>query len=71
MVPLPQILAELVMALGAALLGASVLALVRARRVPGHDEPVRAPARGRVVINAFIGLVVLVWGFASFITGGS
>ena len=71
MVPLPQILAELVMALGAALFGASVLALVRRRRVPGEDQPVQAPARGRVMINGFIGLVVLVWGLASFITGSN
>ena len=68
MIPLPQILAELVMALGGALLVASVLALVRARRAPGTGEEVRATARGKLVINAFIGLVVLVWGFASFVT---
>lgn len=68
MIPLPQILAELVMALGGALLVASVLALVRARRVPGSGLQVRATARGRLLVNAFIGLVVLVWGFASFIT---
>lgn len=68
MIPLPQILAELVMALGAALLVASVLAMVRPRREPGTGQPVRATARGRLLINAFIGMVVLVWGFASFIT---
>ena len=69
MIPLPQIIAEFVMALGAALFGASVLSLVRPRRVVGSDEPVRPPARGKVLINAFIGLVVLVWGLASFLTG--
>ena len=66
MIPLPQILAEIVMALGAALFGASVLALVRPKRVGG--EEVRVTARGKLLVNAFIGLVVLVWGFASFIT---
>lgn len=71
MIPLPQILAELIMALGAALLGASVLALVRPRRDPQTGEVVRAQARGRILINAFIGLVVLVWGLASFVTSGS
>lgn len=71
MIPLPQILAELIMAIGAALLGASILALVRPRRDPTTGEVVRAQARGRVLINAFIGLVVLVWGLASFLTSGS
>lgn len=64
MIPLPQILAELIMALGGALLVGSVLALARSRTAPG--APVRA--RGRVLLNAFIGLVVFVWGFASFVT---
>ena len=68
MIPLPQILAEVIIALGGALLGASVLALVRPRiRTDGAQE--RPQARGRVVVNAFIGLVVFVWGLASFLTG--
>lgn len=67
MIPLPQIIAELIMAVGAALLGASVFALVKPKRAPDGEE-VRATARGRLIINAFIGAVVLVWGFASFIT---
>ena len=64
MIPLPQILAELIMALGGALLVGSIVALVRSRTEPG--APVHA--RGRVVLNAFIGLVVFVWGLASFVT---
>lgn len=71
MIPLPQILAELIMALGAALFLASMWALVRPRAPRDGEEPVLPPARGRVLINAFIGLVVLVWGFASFVTHGS
>ena len=71
MVPLPVILAELIMALGAALLGASMLALFRPRRDPDTGQPVRAQARGKVLINAFIGLVVLVWGLASFLNAPS
>lgn len=67
MIPLPQILAELIMGLGAALFGASIFALVRPRRASDGEE-VRVQARGRVLINAFIGLVVFVWGFASFVT---
>lgn len=69
MIPLPQILAELIMGLGAALFGASVLALVRPRRSPDGDQ-IRPQARGKVLVNAFIGLVVLAWGLASFLTGG-
>jgi len=67
MIPLPQILAELIMAVGAALLGASVLALVRSRVGPDGQE-IRPQARGKIIVNAFIGLVVLVWGLASFLT---
>lgn len=65
MIPLPQILAELVMALGGALLVASVFALARPQRGPGGE--LRVQARGRVVANALIGLLVFVWGFASFV----
>lgn len=70
MVPLPQILAELIMALGAALLFANVYALLRPR-LRGDQEAPRVQARGRVLVNMLIGLVVMVWGFASFVAGGS
>lgn len=65
MIPLPVIIAELIFALGAALMLANVWALVRPR-----FDPDAAPlkARGRVVANALVGAVVAVWGFASFIT---
>lgn len=66
MIPLPQIVAELVMALGGALLFANVLALVRPRTGP-DGEPV-APPRGRALVNIGIGMVVFVWGLASFLT---
>jgi len=71
LVPLPQILAELIMALGAALLFANVYALVRPRLRGGREPAPQVQARGRVVINMLIGLVVMVWGFASFVAGGS
>jgi hypothetical protein len=67
MIPLPQIIAELIMALGGALFLANVWALLKPA-VRGGVKPV---ARGRAVVNIFIGLLVLVWGFASFITHGS
>lgn len=70
MIPLPQIFAELMMALGGALALANVWALVRPHVRPGAPAPARIQARGRVMINAFVGLVVFVWGFASFVTKG-
>ncbi len=67
MIPLPVILAEIIMALGAALLFANIWALVR-EKVRPDQKPVRPVNRGRAITNALIGLVVLVWAFASFIT---
>ena len=65
MIPLPIIIAELITALGAALMLANLWALARPR-----FDPDAAPlkARGRVIVNALVGAVVAVWGFASFIT---
>lgn len=71
MVPLPQILAELIMALGAALLFANVYALLRPKIRPGGAGGPKVQARGRVLVNMLIGLVVMVWGFASFISGSA
>ncbi|TMK50772.1 MAG: hypothetical protein E6G59_09630 [Actinobacteria bacterium] len=68
MIPLPEILAELVMALGGALLAANAWALLRPVVRPSSPGPGRAPARSKVLINMAIGLVVFVWGLASFIT---
>ena len=68
MIPLPEILAELVMALGGALFAANAWALLRPVVRPTSPGPGRAPARSKVLINMAIGLVVFVWGLASFIT---
>lgn len=87
MIPLPVILAEIIMALGAALFGANAYALYRSRRMhqppsrggdvgdemedrpqgPQLEPPPRVHARGRVVVNMLIGLVVFVWGLATFL----
>lgn len=67
MIPLPQIVAELIMAAGAALLVANLWALLRPRLRPDAPPP-RQPSRGRALVNSAIGLVVFVWGLASFLT---
>jgi fumarate reductase subunit C len=66
-IPLPQIVAEIIMALGGALLAANVWALLQPRLRP-EKVPAKPVNRGRAVTNAIIGLVVLAWGFASFLT---
>ena len=68
MIPLPEILAELVMALGGALLVANAWAFLRPVLRPNSPGPGRPQARGKVMINMAIGLVVFVWGLASFLT---
>ena len=68
MIPLPEILAELVMALGGALLAAMAWALLRPVVRPSSPGPGRPQALGKVLINMSIGLVVFMWGLASFIT---
>ena len=68
MIPLRQIVAELVMALGGALLVANVWALLRPIVRPDAPRPARAPSRGRALVSAGIGLIVLAWGFASLVT---
>jgi len=67
MIPLPQILAEIVMALGGALLVANAWALLQPRFRP-EKVPAKPVNRGRALTNAIIGALVLVWGFASWIT---
>jgi hypothetical protein len=66
-IPLPEILSELIMALGGALLAANVWALLRPVVRPSSPGPGRPQARGRVLVNAGIGLLVFVWGLASFL----
>lgn len=68
MIPLPEILAELIMALGGALLVANAWALLRPVLRPNASGSDRPLARGKVLINIAIGLVVFVWGLASFLT---
>ena len=67
MIPLPVILAEIIMALGGALLAANLWAILQPKLRP-EKAPAKPIQRGRAITNMIIGLVVLVWGFASFIT---
>ena len=67
MIPLPVILSEIIMALGGALLVANAWALMQPRFRP-EKVPAKPVNRGRALTNAIIGAVVLVWGFASWIT---
>lgn len=67
MIPLPEILSEVIMALGGALLIGSAWALLQPRFRP-DKVPAKPVNRGRALTNAIIGAVVFVWGFASFIS---
>lgn len=79
MIPLPVIVAELIMALGGALFGANALALYKTRRTQRGDTmqdrpqgphpapPRRQLAPGRILINMLIGLVVFTWGLGTFL----
>jgi hypothetical protein len=65
-IPLPQIISEIVMGLGAALVIGTVIALWRPRY--GADGRQVVTAKGRAVVNVLIGLLVFAWGLASFVT---
>ena len=69
MIPLPELVSELALGLGAALFGANGLALARpylARRA-GRDPVPDLPSKGRAVTNMVIGAVVAVWGLATIL----
>jgi hypothetical protein len=71
-IPLPELLSELMVGLGAALFGANLLVFVRARkatdeRKPRGARPVRPPSMRRVYVNMAIGAVVALWGLATII----
>lgn len=76
MVPLPVILTMFVVAFGLALLFGNGLAYVRLRRDDNWpptrpvlpDQPV--PSRGRILAGLGIGLVMALWGLATFVSKG-
>ena len=69
MIPLPVILAEIIMALGGALLVGNGAALIKSRRneSAGGKGGTQVQARGRVLVMMLLGLVIFVWGLATFV----
>jgi quinol-cytochrome oxidoreductase complex cytochrome b subunit len=69
-IPLPELVSELALGLGAALFGANAFALARpylARRA-GRDPLPDPPSKGRAVMNMVIGALVAVWGLATMLS---
>ncbi|HJP64969.1 MAG TPA: hypothetical protein VKA30_01540 [Actinomycetota bacterium] len=66
MIPLPELLSELALGLGAALFGANALVWWRARS-PDPKRP-RPPSMARVVTNMVIGAMVALIGLASLVS---
>jgi hypothetical protein len=66
MIPAGEIMRELVLALGAALVVGSLAVIVRERtRKPGDRRP--KPNMKYVVLNILLGLVMALWGISSII----
>ena len=70
MIPLPVILAEIIMALGGALLVGNGAALIKSKRnasASSERGATQVQARGRVLVMMLLGLVIFVWGLATFV----
>jgi hypothetical protein len=63
-----DLLAYLVLALGAAMAAGSLMALVRPPATPKEGELTRAPL-GRSVVMIVVGTVAAVWALASLLSG--
>ena len=71
-IPLPELLAEFMIGLGAALFGANLLVLYRARSAPprkGKRVP-KPTTMTRVYMNLMVGAVVALLGFAALLGRG-
>jgi len=64
----PDLLAYLVLALGASMAGGSILALVRPPATRGEGDLERAPVL-RTVAFATMGVVAALWALASLLAG--
>jgi cytochrome bd-type quinol oxidase subunit 2 len=67
MIPLPELLSELALGLGAALFGANALVYWRARSVQSSASKARPPSMTRVVVNMVVGAAVALIGLASLL----
>jgi len=63
-----DLLAWLVLALGAAMAVGSVMALVRPPEDPKEGELARAPL-GRSIVMIVVGTIAAIWAFASLVSG--
>ena len=72
MIPLPQLLSELMLGLGAALFGANLLVAIRSRRPPPSKKSKRpAPtSMSRVYFNMALGAIVALVGLAAVVRNG-
>lgn len=76
-IPLPVILCELMVGMGAALFAGSLLAFLKLRREdnwpparPSSDATTAVPSRVRVLGGLAAGLVIALWGVATFVAEG-
>jgi hypothetical protein len=70
-IPLPELVAELMLGLGAALFGANLWVILRPRFVKpakGRRAQPQPPSMTRVYVNLLIGAVIAVWGLATIIS---
>jgi hypothetical protein len=64
-----NLLAYLVLAMGAALAGGNLLALVRPPDEPQGDDDLQRPPLARTVLMIAVGLVAAGWSLASLVAG--
>ncbi len=68
-IPVGDLMRELVLALGAALLLGNLAVVVRERR-RSADEERRKPNMKLVMLNVILGVVMAAWGLSSLIAAG-
>ena len=68
MIPLPELGVEFILGLGVALFAGNLWALLRpvVKRRTGKKVP-SPPAKGRVVLNVVVGLVIAAWAAATLL----
>lgn len=66
MIPVGDLMRELILALGAAMVVGSIAVVVRERRRTSSDTGPK-PSKAVVAMNLILGLVLTVWGLGSII----